>query len=88
MIGLRGCEGQDSEMRLLGDSANCESFLRFGRICMTCVSVKFCEVGPDFPGELVFGLGFWKSGVFELRLLGSSDFEEKVLGLFIERKIK
>lgn len=37
---------------------------------MTWVSVKFCEVGADFLVELVFGLGFWKSGVSELMLLG------------------
>ena len=53
---------------------------------MTWVSVDSCEVGADFPEKLVFGLGFWESGVSELRLLGSSGFEERVLGLLIDKK--
>ena len=55
---------------------------------MTWVSVDSCEVGADFPEKLVFGLGFWESGVSELRLWGSSGFEERVLGLLIERRVK
>ena len=55
---------------------------------MTWVSVKFCKVGANFPRELVFGLGFWKSWISELMLFRSSDFEEKVLELLIEQRIK
>ena len=53
-----------------------------------CVKNESCEVGADFPGKLVFGWGFWESGVSEMGLLGSSGCEERVFGLLIERRVK
>lgn len=53
-----------------------------------CVKNESCEVGADFPGKLVFGWGFWESGVSEMGILGSSGCEERVFRLLIERRVK